>query len=72
MTHLEASLWETKQIKSIQSLCVNNIFKDKLKKINPFAIRHNKNVMKTGGKVKSSKLIHYYYFPQRERKIENR
>lgn len=32
MTHLEASLWETKQIKSIQSLCVNNIFKDKLKK----------------------------------------
>ena len=73
MAHLEASLWETKPIKSIQSLCVNDIFKDKLKnKINPFSIRHNKNVMKTGCKVKPSKFVHYYYLPQRERKIENR
>lgn len=32
MAHLDTSLWETKQIKSIQSLCVNDIFKDKLKR----------------------------------------
>lgn len=32
MAHLEALLWEPKQIKSIQSLCVNDIFKDKLQK----------------------------------------
>lgn len=71
--HLKASLWETKQIKSIQSLCVNDIFKDKLKKkINPFGRRHNKNVTKTRHRVKPSKFVHfYYYLSKMERKIEN-
>lgn len=74
MAHLEASLRETKQIKGIQSLCVNDIFKDKLgKKINPFHIRHNKNVTKTGRKVKPSKFVHfyYYYLSKMKREIEN-
>lgn len=66
MAHLEASLWETKQIKSIQSLCVNDIFKDKLKKKKSIHLVEDtiKMSRKPGVKSNQASLYIFIIFPK--------